>query len=182
MGQANGTENVAPAAEAGGTPPAAKLSSGELAACYDEIWGPPARRILDRFQIPEADRADLLQDVFTSLYVRRNEITNHENWFMVALRNRCRRYYRDRAVAARAATVEAERARRETNRRSPSRELEAHRFLEGLPPRQAALLFGRFYAGKSYDELALQFGATAASLRRSVLRILNRLRQAKRPR
>src|SRR5687767_8630032 len=178
----NRTRNGAPAAEAGGTPPATKLSSGELAARYDEIWGPPARGILNRFQIPEADRPDLLQDVFTSLYLRRKEITNYDNWFMVALRNRCRRYYRDRTVAAKAAALEAERARRETSRRSPSRELEAHRILEGLPPRQAALLIGRFYAGKSYEELALQFGATAASLRRSVLRILNRLRAAKRPR
>ncbi len=180
MGHAKQTDEVGAVSGAGGARSASKLSSGELAASYDQAWGPPAQRILSRFRIPDADRADLLQEVFTCLYLRRKEVTNHEHWFMVALRNRCRRYYRDRAVAARAAEVEAERLRRATRRRSLSGELEAHRILERLPPRQAALLFGRFFVGKSYDELALQFGASAASLRRSVLRILTRLRRAKR--
>jgi RNA polymerase sigma factor (sigma-70 family) len=179
MGRTNEKDSVDPAVGDSGASPASKLSSGELATRYDQIWTAPAHRILNRFRIPDADRADLLQEVFTSLYLRRKRVIHHEHWFMVALRNRCRRYYRDRAIAARATEVEAERLRRETHRRSLSGELEAHQILERLPPRHAALLFGRFFAGKSYDELALQFGASAASLRRSVLRILTRLRRAK---
>lgn len=172
-------QGAARSAEAGAVPPASKLSSGELAAHYGQAWAPAAQRILNLFHIPDADRPDLLQEVFTHLYVRRKEITNYEHWFMVALRNRCRRYYRDRRVEERAAGVETERVRSATTRRSISGELEAHRIMEGLPPKHAALLFERFFAGKSYEELAVQFGATAASLRRAVLRILVRLRSAK---
>src|SRR5688500_12738058 len=109
------------APEAGSTTPATKLSSGELAVHYQKAWSRAANRILGAFRIPQADREDLLQEVFTDLFVRRDHIANPQNWFMVALRNRCRRYYRDQALAVKAAAIDGDRARADTRRRSISK-------------------------------------------------------------
>ncbi len=57
---------------------------------------PEAVKILGRHRIPHQDAEDILQDAFLAYLERQDSIRDPEAWLQGTLRNRCRRYWRER--------------------------------------------------------------------------------------
>jgi len=144
-------------------------------------WHATAEALFYVFRIPPAVGEEILQDCLLALTECWDAIQDADRWFAVVLRNRCRRFHRQARLARLAEAVEADRLRRKIPRRTVSAAIDARALLATLPERHARLVAAHFFEGKSYEELSAGYGATPASLRRILFRILRRLRRSVQP-
>ncbi len=136
--------------------------------------------IFARFQIPAADRDDLIQEVLLAFVHKRPLITDPRRWLLVALCIQCRRYLRARG---RWSALERELGRRQALSdldRAPEdrfiEHLDLATALHELSGRQQDLLRLRFARGLSAAEAAASLGYRPASMKRVTNRALQRLR------
>lgn len=143
----------------------------------DGGWRILADAVFRDFEIAAADREDLLQDALLSLIVHAATTRDAEGWFVIVLRNRCLRFLRREARKRNGETAEERSAASRKQQRSLSGEADLARLLGQLPARHRRLVEARFLEGRSFAELAGEFGNTAASLRTILYRILTRIRR-----
>jgi RNA polymerase sigma factor (sigma-70 family) len=155
---------------------AAELDRGVKPPLRIERLNALSSRAFAEFRVPEADREDLRQDVLVAFLSAHREILDPEARFLASLRNRCRRYWREEARRARSQADAARPLARTRRPRSLSGAVDIGALISKLKPAQARLLVGRLFEGRSYEELSRLLGPTAASLRRVLARILERLR------
>ena len=143
----------------------------------DSSWRILADAVFRDFEIAGPDREDLLQDALLSLIGHAATTRNVEGWFVVVLRNRCLRFLRHEARNRHREITEERSATPRKKQRSLSGETDLARLLDQLPARDRRLVEARFLEGRSFAELASEFGNTAASLRTILYRILSRIRK-----
>lgn len=139
----------------------------DLAELLRRIW-PRLRKVLSAFHIPPEDADDLVQDTVMQFIRKRTQIHNPEHWFVGALKNESRMYWRTRSrrrtvavdqavldVMAGGAEPEAERA---TERRGLAR------WIATLPRNCRELLRLRYGLGLDDDEVAAETGYRPSSV------------------
>lgn len=150
--------------------------------------------ILCRYQIPEADAEDVLQETCLLLVLRNHQIRNPRAWFLATLANRCRIYWRsthrERRRSVSLTAVEDEGAsggqrsgatgkRRDgslTYRERGLLRYELSAALRELPRRHAILLVLHLVLGYSKEEAAGLLGFRPASAGQTLRRACRFLR------
>lgn len=145
----------------------------------EELLGrlqPRLERILFRYQIPEQDSEDVLQEAVMTLIYKRNKILDPEAWLVATLRNRCLMYwrsYRSRLYDAVDASILELVAKAEATPQE-KRDLKAdlERAIAELPERCQSLLRLRYGLGYKPAEVAERMGYQASSIRKITSRCL----------
>lgn len=135
--------------------------------------------VFGRFQIPQADAEDLLQEVLLRYLQRHREIVSPEAWLIGALRKQCLMYWRTRRRALLQAVdagllqelAGTEPARQEGE--DLSRDLS--RVIGGMSERCRSLLRLRYGLGCESGEVAERMGYSPTGIRKITLRCLSAL-------
>jgi len=140
---------------------------------------PAFRGVLSRYYIPPQDAEDLLQDTLVAYLRKRDEVRDPRKWMIGALRNECRRFWRQRdrrpedAVDQTLLELTAD-----TSARSPEDQALRQRLrdvIATLDHRCRSVLQLRYRLGYNDDEIAEETGYRPSSVDKTVRRCVEAL-------
>ena len=137
---------------------------------------PQMKYVLFRYQIPEQDAEDLLQQTFLTLVFKRAQIERPEPWILATLRNRCIMYWRRRrselhdAVDTAILELFAEPGQPSQESRELRHDLE--KAIARLPERCQKILRLRYGLDYRPSEVAEELGYKSSSIRKVTNRCL----------
>ena len=129
------------------------------------------RVAIGKFGIPADLAEELVQDVFVSYIRRRPDLLNTQHWFIGAVSNACRHYWRQnvRYVPLSDADLANSVIAPDVDR------VTAHDSLKGLQERDARILWLRFAEGLTVGEIADALGVSRSRTEKLLRRALQRL-------
>ena len=157
----------------------AAASREEVELLLKEVM-PAAKNILARYQIPEIDAADLVQEALITTLGKWADFANHRSLYLVSLRNRCIVYWRKRRDELYPVYSGMEESMLEKlSGLSADEKSEVLRDLgsviESLPPRCRKLLRLRYGLGYDTEKVAEHMAVAPSSVRTATRRCMSAL-------
>lgn len=137
---------------------------------------PTLKQILARYQIPQEDAEDVLQETLLTLLYKWDTVHTPEAWLIGTLRRRCIMYWRNRRgrvyEAVDEAILELMAESEEPSQETAALRRDLQRTIARLPERCQAMLRLRYGFEMKPDEIAAQLGYRQSSVRKVANRCL----------
>lgn len=129
--------------------------------------------------VPTAEAADLLQDIFLVYVVKHETIQVVKPWLAAVARRRCLQYWdsrrRSREVALQ--DIPEEDLESKANQNAAHSRIDCARALQRLSPRARRLISLRYWSGCDGKEIASRTGLAEGSIDKTSRRVLGQLRR-----